>query len=47
MIVDLHHGRIAVESVEGEGSCFTVRLPLYVDDQRAADRATTGEPAEA
>jgi signal transduction histidine kinase len=47
MIVDLHHGRIAVESIEGEGSCFTVRLPLYVDDQRAADRATADETAEA
>jgi two-component system, OmpR family, sensor kinase len=46
MIVDLHHGRITVESTEGEGSRFSVRLPLYVDDQRAADGAITGEPAE-
>jgi two-component system, OmpR family, sensor kinase len=47
MIVDLHHGRMAVESVEGEGSCFTVRLPLYADGRRAADGATIGEPAQA
>jgi signal transduction histidine kinase len=47
MIVDLHHGRIAVESVEGQGSCFTVRLPLHTDTPLAVDRATAGEPAEA
>jgi two-component system, OmpR family, sensor kinase len=47
MIVDLHHGRIAVESIEGKGSCFTVRLPLYVDDQHAADRPGADESAEA
>jgi signal transduction histidine kinase len=27
-ILELHSGRIAVESVEGEGSAFTVELPL-------------------
>jgi two-component system, OmpR family, sensor kinase len=27
MVIDLHHGAIAVESREGEGSRFTVRLP--------------------
>ena len=26
-LVDLHSGRIAVESVEGEGTTFTVFLP--------------------
>ncbi|MBP1581033.1 MAG: HAMP domain-containing histidine kinase, partial [Oscillospiraceae bacterium] len=28
-IVEDHHGSIEVQSKEGEGSCFTVRLPLY------------------
>jgi signal transduction histidine kinase len=27
MVIDLHQGRVAVESREGEGSRFTVRLP--------------------
>jgi signal transduction histidine kinase len=30
MVIDLHHGDVAVESREGEGSRFTVRLPLNV-----------------
>jgi len=28
MVVDLHGGDIAVESQEGNGACFTVRLPI-------------------
>ncbi|MBV8923895.1 MAG: MCP four helix bundle domain-containing protein [Bradyrhizobium sp.] len=28
IVVELHHGRVTVDSVEGKGSCFTVRLPL-------------------
>jgi signal transduction histidine kinase len=30
-IIDQHHGRIRVESVEGKGSTFTVKLPLRVE----------------
>jgi signal transduction histidine kinase len=37
MVVDLHGGRIAVESTEGHGSRFTVRLPLH-----GAQSATPG-----
>jgi signal transduction histidine kinase len=37
MVVDLHDGRIAVESTEGHGSRFTVRLPLH-----GAQSATPG-----
>ena len=32
MVVDLHGGRIEVTSAEGEGSRFTVRLPLKPAD---------------
>ena len=28
MVVDLHGGRADVDSKEGEGSCFTIHLPL-------------------
>ncbi len=27
MAVELHHGRVEVESKEGEGACFTIHLP--------------------
>jgi two-component system, OmpR family, sensor kinase len=36
MVIDLHHGEVAVESCEGEGSCFTVRLPSAVPLKDAA-----------
>jgi len=31
-VVELHGGEVSAESLEGEGSCFQVRLPLGVDD---------------
>jgi len=33
MVVDLHGGSIAVESDEGKGSRFTVRLPMFLSNQ--------------
>ncbi len=35
-IVDLHKGSISLESREGEGSCFTLRLPASSFELRAA-----------
>lgn len=34
-LVELMHGKITVESALGQGSCFTVRLPLPVADSAA------------
>jgi len=36
MVVDLHGGSIAVKSKEGEGTRFTVRLPIKPRAQIAA-----------
>ena len=43
-LVGLHGGAVAVESAEGEGSCFTVWLPLREPDATplASDRETLG-----
>ncbi len=32
-IIQRHHGRIEVQSKEGEGSTFTIYLPLYHEEQ--------------
>jgi signal transduction histidine kinase len=37
-MVELHGGRISVESVEGKGSRFMVFLPLNEGQQKAAER---------
>jgi len=28
-LIEMHHGRISVNSSFGQGSCFTVTLPVY------------------
>jgi signal transduction histidine kinase len=33
--VELHHGRIEVQSAAGEGSCFTLYLPVDYDESEA------------
>jgi len=45
MVIDLHHGGIAVESREGEGSRFTVRLPAKpaVADAPPVERQAAAE----
>jgi signal transduction histidine kinase len=35
-IVEMHHGKIEVESTLGEGSCFRFSLPLAVDERVAS-----------
>ncbi len=46
-LVELHGGTIAVASVEGEGSCFTITLPLGKDHLDPTRILPDGEPAEA
>ena len=41
-VVHAHQGKIEVASVEGEGSCFTLRLPCH---QSATRRQASGGEA--
>jgi two-component system OmpR family sensor kinase len=45
MVIDLHHGRVAVESREGDGSRFTVRLPSALPRQEAPPVAAASASA--
>lgn len=45
MVIDLHGGSVAVESREGRGSRFTVRLPLRPAGQDAAASSRYAEAA--
>ena len=44
-IVELHGGQIAVASVEGAGSTFTVRLPLLAEERAAEPRRPGRDPS--
>lgn len=48
--LELHHGDISVSGKEGEGSCFTVRLPLgnrHLQPYEIADVSQSHEPSTA
>ena len=45
MVVDLHGGSVAVDSQEGQGSRFTLRLPLKPPPQVATAAPATAEAA--
>jgi CheY-like chemotaxis protein len=49
LLAELHGGAVAVESAVGEGSCFTVWLPLRApeEDMLGSAKAPAGPPIEA
>lgn len=47
-IIDAHKGSISVYSVEGEGTTFTIRLPMDMDEPKPTDLVTNSQvPVEA
>jgi len=47
MVVDLHGGSVAVDSQEGQGSRFTLRLPIKPPPQVAVTAPATAEATPA
>ena len=47
MVIDLHQGGVAVESREGKGSRFTVRLPSALQREEAAPAAASAQSPNA
>ncbi|GAE14066.1 two-component system sensor histidine kinase/response [Bacteroides pyogenes JCM 6292] len=45
-LVELHHGRIELESEEGKGSCFSVRLPQSIAVYAVSELADEENPEE-
>src|SRR6185503_16547952 len=46
LLTELHGGTVAVESAEGQGSCFTVWLPLRTPVEIATPPSGAAEPTE-
>lgn len=41
-IVERHNGWVQVEGRKGEGACFTIHIPLYVEKERKEGRGRSG-----